>query len=146
MKNSTLVLIVGGLVLLALAGGGAATEVIMSDQRKLTAAQIYQLALSAGFTGYDLQTAVAIALAESGGDPGSLGDLNLGNSYGLWQINARWHPEFGPDFSALYDPQTNADAAFSVYKQAGNSFTPWSTYKGGQYVAFMEQAAQAAQA
>lgn len=130
-------LIGGGILLMARSGLGKTSGV-----GKLSASQIAALASSAGFQGEDLITAVAIALAESGGDPNAHGDLTLpgSGSYGLWQIYAHSHPEFGPDFTQLYDPQTNANAAFSVYSAAGNSFTPWSTFKGGQYAAFLDNA------
>src|SRR5215831_15280049 len=100
----------------------------------MTAEEIIPLAQNAGFSGQDLQTAVQVALAESSGNPSAWGDAGIGQgSFGLWQINAYWHPEFGPDFSQLYDPQTNANAAFSVYSKAGNSFSPWSSFKTGAY-------------
>lgn len=107
----------------------------------LTAPQIGQLAASAGFSGPDLITAVAVALAESSGNPNALGDG--GASYGLWQINVQYHPEFGPNFQALYDPATNAQAAYSVYSAAGRSFKPWTTFTSGAYAKFVSQVQQA---
>jgi len=106
----------------------------------LSPQQISQYASNAGFAGEDLITAVAIALAESSGNPGAVGDLDItkGGSVGLWQINLRWHPEYTAD--SLKDPQVNANAAFAVYSAAGDSFTPWSTYKTGAYLAHMSQA------
>jgi hypothetical protein len=110
----------------------------------LTAGQIAQYAAAAGFTGGDLVTAVAIALAESGGNPsnynkepqdvpGNFGrsspDDGLG-SYGLWQIYLAAHPEFAGE--NLLDPQTNANAAYAIYAVAGG-FHPWSTYTSGEY-------------
>jgi hypothetical protein len=104
----------------------------------LDPATIAQYAANAGFSGPALQTAVAIALAESGGNPNAVGDLNLGTSVGLWQINLRAHPEFAN--VNLRDPQTNANAAFAIYTAAGSSFSPWSTYKSGAYQAFLSAA------
>jgi Lysozyme like domain len=102
----------------------------------MTASEIATVAENAGFTGDDLTTAVAVALAESSGNPSAFGDAGIGQgSFGLWQINSKYHPEYGPDFSTLYDPQANANAAFAVYSQAGNSFKPWSTFKTGAYLA-----------
>lgn len=99
---------------------------------------IITVATNAGFTGQDLVTAVAVAMAESSGNPNALGDIGIGQgSFGLWQINSYWHPEYGPDFSKLYDPQTNANAAYAIYVAAGNSFTPWSTFKTGSYQQFV---------
>jgi len=91
---------------------------------KLTASDIAQYAANAGFTGSDLITAVAIALAESGGDPNAVGDN--GTSIGLWQIHFTVHPEF--DQSRLADPSYNAGAAYSIYSAGGGSFRAWSTF------------------
>ena len=90
----------------------------------LSAAQIAQYASNAGFEGDDLVTAVAIALAESSGNPGAVGDN--GTSIGLWQIHYTVHPEF--DSNQLTDPQYNANSAYSLYSRRGNSFNDWSTY------------------
>lgn len=106
----------------------------------LSPAQISVYAQQAGFTGQDLITAVAIAMAESSGNPRANGDLSLtpGGSVGLWQINLKYHPEFnGLD---LTDPQTNANAAYSVYAAANFSFSPWSTYKSGAYAQYVGDA------
>lgn len=107
---------------------------------RLSPVAIAQLASNAGFQGNDLVTAVAIALAESGGNPGIVGDLNItpGGSIGLWQINLRWHPEFTA--AALADPQTNANAAYQVYLAAGKTFRPWSTFKNGAFTAHLDAA------
>jgi hypothetical protein len=116
-----------------------------SARMHLTAGQIAQYAAAAGFSGADMVTAVAIALAESrGGDPNaynkepqdvpgnygrSSADDGLG-SYGLWQIYLAAHPEFAGE--NLLDPQTNANAAYAIYAVAGG-FHPWSTYTSGEY-------------
>jgi Lysozyme like domain len=106
----------------------------------LTPAQIRWYAQNAGFSGADLDTAVAVALAESSGNARiyspepQAGTPQGKGSYGLWQIYLQAHPEFaGQD---LYDPQTNAAAAFSVYSSAGG-FSPWSAYKSGRYQAYL---------
>lgn len=112
----------------------------------LTAAQIAYYAQNAGFTGQDLQTAVAIALAESSGNPNvynpeSAASTPAGQgSYGLFQIYLNAHPEY--QGVNLYDPQTNANAAYAIYAAAGG-FSPWSTYNSGTYEAYMGVAAPA---
>lgn len=107
----------------------------------MTISDIATVAQNAGFTGNDLVTAVAIALAESGGNPNALGDIGIGQgSFGLWQINSKYHPEFGPDFTSLYDPQTNANAAYEIYVNAGG-FSPWSTFNSGSYQSFVSSVA-----
>lgn len=104
---------------------------------KLNIDEIWTVASNAGFQGDDLATAVAVALAESSGNPNALGDLNItpGGSVGLWQVNLKYHPEYTTD--QLRDPQQNANAAFAIYQAAGNSFTPWSTFKNGAYLAHL---------
>jgi soluble lytic murein transglycosylase-like protein len=87
------------------------------------------LAQNAGFD--DTDTAAAIALAESSGNPNAVGDLTLGGSYGLWQINLKAHPEYADNPDQLFDPATNADAAYSVYQSQG--FQAWTTYNTGAY-------------
>jgi hypothetical protein len=122
----------------------------------LSASQIAQYAAAAGFSGNDLATAVAIAMAESQGGnpnayfsepqdvPGHYGRLSPNDglgSYGLWQIYLAAHPEFAGE--NLLDPQTNANAAYSIYAIAGG-FTPWSTYTQNLYQQYMPAALTAA--
>lgn len=96
---------------------------------------IARLAYAAGFRGQDLRTAVAIAMAESSGNPNAYNPERAAGtragrgSYGLWQIYLTAHPEYAG--ANLYDPLTNAKVAYAVYRQAGNRFTPWSTYNSG---------------
>jgi hypothetical protein len=130
-NDGLLLVAIGALILL----GGTELYAYMG---KLSASQIANVARNAGFSGNDLVTAVAIALAESSGNPQALGDTGIGEgSFGLWQINSYYHPEFGPDFTTLYDPQVNANAAYSVYRTSGNSFKAWSTFNNGAYVAYV---------
>jgi Lysozyme like domain len=93
---------------------------------------IAALAAGAGFSGNDVDIAVAVALAESSGDPNA---FNPEGSYGLWQIYVPDHPEFAG--WNLLDPQTNAQAAYRVYAKAGGRFTPWSAFKNKAYLAFL---------
>jgi len=108
----------------------------------LTPAQISYYAQNAGFSGDDLAIAVAVAMAESGGNPVTYnpetaakgGTPDGEGSYGLWQIYLKDHPEY--TYSNLYDPQTNANAAHDVYSAAGG-FHPWSTFNSGAYQAYL---------
>lgn len=115
---------------------------------KLSASDIARYASMAGFSGQDLVTATAIALAESSGDPQAVGDN--GTSYGLWQIHYTVHPEF--DSAQLFDPGYNATAAFSLYSRRGNTFNDWSTYTVPNasgvlpYSKYLDQAQQAVSA
>jgi hypothetical protein len=101
---------------------------IISDQ------QIAQVAQVAGLQGDDLSVAVAIALAESGGNPSAIGDKKLaperGPSIGLWQINigSKEHPEWSG--LNLADPAVNASCMFVLYSNRGGGFQDWSTFTG----------------
>ena len=112
----------------------------------LSAPQLQAYAAAAGFSGADLATAAAVALAESGGNPSAYnpetaaGTPDGQGSYGLWQIYLNAHPEFAG--LNLYDPQTNANAAYQVYAAAGG-FSPWSTYNSGAYLRYLSSPAPA---
>lgn len=107
----------------------------------LSPAQIQAYAANAGFSGADLAAAVAIALAESSGNPSAVGDKTLapaaGPSYGLWQINigSKANPQFAS--ANLFDPQINANAAYAIYSAWGDNFGAWSTYTSGKYQAYL---------
>ena|SRR5215469_1901621 len=104
------------------------------------------LAANAGFAGSDISVAAAIALAESNGNPTKYNaETQAGappgqGSYGLWQIYLFKHPQFAG--VNLYDPQTNANAAFSIYQSEG--FRAWTTYKTGAYLNYLSAVAAAA--
>lgn len=101
----------------------------------LSPADIAKYAYKAGFRGDALNVAVAIALAESGGNTAAYnpemaaGTPTGSGSRGLWQIYGAAHPQYNND--SAFDPAVNARAAFEVFREAGNRFTPWSTYNQG---------------
>ena len=132
-----IVIAIVGLAYLVITSGSAGASTIggLLGGGKLSSAAIRQLAVNAGFP--DPDTATAIAMAESSGNPAAVGDANLtpGGSIGLWQINLAAHPEYTAD--QLQDPQTNANAAYAIYAAAGNQFTPWTTYNTGAYQAYL---------
>lgn len=116
----------------------------------LSDAQIAGAAKAAGFSGSALAKAVAIALAESGGNPRAHNAVPPDNSYGLWQINMLGsmgpsrRRQFGlKSNSDLYDPTTNAKAAYAI-SGSGKNFKPWTTYTSGAYLRFMSRANKAA--
>src|SRR5437016_3461076 len=103
--------------------------------------QIARYAYDAGFRGDTLNTAVAVALAESHGRTGAIGDTTLQNatwgpSVGLWQIRSlnAGHGTAAErslrDAQANTDPATNARHAYAISGH-GRNFHPWSTYTGG---------------
>lgn len=112
----------------------------------LTASEIKGYAQKAGFSGADLDIAVAVALAESGGNTTAHNSKPPDDSYGLWQINmlGSMGPERRKQFSLvrneqLFDPAVNASAAYKIWKSQGWE-RGWTTYKNGKYKQFMDPA------
>lgn len=94
---------------------------------RLSPEQIAAYAYNAGFRGDALVTAVAVAMAESGGFTGAHNPSGE-DSRGLWQINVA--PKVRPNkWGDLYDPAVNAKAAFEV-SGGGANFRPWTTFTG----------------
>ena len=110
------------------------------DAEKLT-----NLARSVGIPEEKVSTMVAIALAESGGDPtidtvksGSDPDKKNEFSLGLWQINmlGRMGEERRKQFGIssneqLYDPVVNAKAALAILNSSG--LGAWGAYTNESY-------------
>jgi hypothetical protein len=105
----------------------------------------------AGFKGKALETAYAVMMAESGGNPrahnpnASTGD----NSYGLFQINmlgnlgpARLKQYGLKSNEDLFDPLTNARVAFRM-SGGGKNWQPWSAYKNGSYQQYLKAGSSA---
>lgn len=104
---------------------------VVSDQT------IAGAAAAAGFPRDQLPTAVAVAIAESGGDATAHNDSEPdgSQSYGLWQINSVHSQDLGAgDWS---DPTDNARMAFAVWSRAGRQWTPWTQWRNGAYLAFL---------
>lgn len=104
----------------------------------LSRAELQRLVTAAGFTGKDADIAVAVALAESGGNPRAHNSTPPDDSYGLFQINMLGalgpdrRKRFGLSSNAdLFDPATNARVAYSIFKASG--WSPWTTYTRGTY-------------
>jgi hypothetical protein len=93
----------------------------------LSSGEIKAYAAQAGFSGQALNTIVAIALAESGGDTGAqnLNDPN-GGSFGLVQINGSHFQGGGTTKSCALDAQCSMNYAFTLWSSQG--FEPWGTY------------------
>jgi hypothetical protein len=99
-------------------------------------AEIGAYAYQAGITSQSgLQAAIAIALAESGGNPNATGDVALQNatwgpSLGLWQIRSV-KAETGTgsvrDANQLKNPSFNAKSMHSI-SSGGKNWSPWTTW------------------
>jgi hypothetical protein len=98
--------------------------------------QIAGYAVSAGFPPDQIATAVAVALAESGGETTATNRNSNGSTdYGLWQINTVHGALLNQ--GDKFNGADNAKMALTVYARAGNKWTPWSVYKSGTYRAQM---------
>ena len=113
----------------------------MPSSSKLSAAQIATAMRKAGWPESAIPIGVAIAYAESGGDPKAVNHANRNGSsdYGLFQINTVHKALLKSGNWA--DPIDNAKMALKVYKDAGNRWTPWSTYNHGSYKKFYKASA-----
>lgn len=101
---------------------------------KLYYPQIALIALNAGFAVTDLELAVAICLAESGGETDVVTKSNIEYSVGLWQINLYAHPEVTE--TDMKNPQLNANYTYKLSKH-GTDWSPWSAYTNGRYKQFL---------
>jgi len=119
--------------------------------RVLSAPEIAQIAYNAGFRGSALTTAIAVSLAESGGNASAMGDIGLqdatwGPSVGLFQvrsINKQRGTGGVRDQYVNSDPATNAMAAYKI-SGGGSNFGAWTTYTKGMYKQFIHVAQLAA--
>lgn len=117
----------------------------------LSAVQIARHAYRAGFRAHALTTAVAVALAESNGDPTAHNAVPPDNSYGLWQVNmiGALGPDRRQEFGLksndqLFNPDRNAHAAWEI-SDHGHDFRPWSTFTNGAYTSHLAAARHAEQ-
>lgn len=110
---------------------------------RMSDGDIYVTVFNAGFGGGPSTiTAVAIALAESGGDSTATHkNTNGSTDYGLFQINS-----IHSDLLRKYnwrDPKQNAKMAF-IISSGGKNYRPWTTYNTGAYRRFVGRATRAA--
>ena len=113
-----------------------ATSAAYSGPGTLSARAIEGYWTSVGGPGGQIANiAQAITVPESGRRPGAVqaGQPYATTGWGLWQITpGNSEPQAGIN-QALLNPHNNAIAAVAKYRQAGNSFTPWTTYVNGLY-------------
>ena len=118
----------------------------------LTFAQLEGLWDAAGGLLSARETAAAIALAESSGNPSDINNSEYPDkpgyhvpvtgaqpeySVGLWQINLLAHTQYTEE--QMLDPFLNAEAAVAISNQ-GTDFGAWSTYANGAYKAHLATA------
>jgi hypothetical protein len=111
-----------------------------SGKGTVSLSQLVELAHEAGIPNDELATAVAIAEAESGGNPDAVDDDSNGSvDRGLWQINTVWDSVLpGNEFNEAYNAKSMA-----FISQGGTDWSPWVTYQTGAYQTYLPQAQQA---
>lgn len=112
-----------------------------------SASQVYTLLLQGGFTPGQATTMTAIAQAESGRNPGAVGDVGLENhtwgpSVGLFQIRTlKSETGTGSDRDIQHlmgNPQAQVEAALHISNH-GQNFHPWSTFTSGSFRKFLDE-------
>lgn len=110
-----------------------------------TPTQLAAAAVLGGWPLADLQTAVAVALAESSGQANVIGPLVAGSRpYGLMQVEYPMHQELFPggiQSGWWIDGATNFKMARTLYGSQG--WRAWETYTTGAYRIYSGQAAAA---
>jgi hypothetical protein len=118
----------------ARAGGPVAHAAGAGGGQKLSGRQIAALWTGAGGDPDAVDTAVAVALAESGGYTlAENHNTNGSTDRGVWQINSV-HGAL-----STFDPAGNARAAVSISGN-GRNWSPWVTYTNGAYRQHLGQA------
>src|SRR5205823_2828257 len=93
------------------------------------------------FPASEVDTAVAVAHAESSFNVKARNNVQAG-MLGLWQINLAAHRNLvgTKDWT---DPSVNAWMAYQIWHDAGDSWTPWSTYTSGSYRKYLSSGSEA---
>lgn len=122
----------------------------MGAKGSYSVGQMKDLLVKHGMAPDKATTLAAIGMGESGGDPTtdtvkSGLDPTKKNEFsvGLWQINNKAHADKlarrGWNVEDLRNPDKAAQIAIEVYKEAGDSFTPWSVYTKNRYQQYLPQ-------
>lgn len=115
---------------------------------KRSPSEIYAAATAVGLSSAAATIAVAVALAESGGNDTELGDVSLENntwgpSVGVWQIRTQKN-QTGTggdrDVQALTGNLQRQALAMKNISSGGANWTPWTTFTRGTYQQFLGQA------
>jgi hypothetical protein len=110
---------------------------------RYSATQLAAVAQSGGWPQADLQTAVAVALAESSGNCVAIGpSVGGARAYGVMQIMYPTHADlFASGIGSGYwmDAETNFTMGLKVYQSQG--WGAWTTYKTGAYRLYSATAA-----
>lgn len=116
------------------------------SQTPATPSQLALWCQQVGIPQDQIPTAVAIALAESGGKSTAVGGPNSDGSYdlGYWQINNKAHPGLLAQYPSWWEAASNARMMASV-SGGGRNWKPWTTYTSNKYKDFLPAATQGAE-
>ena len=126
-------------------GGGTYGTGATGKGHQYSFSQILSFAMGAGFKGQSARLMAAIAMGESGGFDGAVGDQSLANgtwgpSVGMAQVrtlNADRGKGTIRDIEALMgNPAMQMKAAYEISGH-GTNFNPWTVYKKGMYKKFL---------
>lgn len=144
---------------------------LMGSKLPLTYADVAALALGAGWKGWQVVTATAVAKAESNHDGYAVGVVGAemrttpagteeanpafrSLDVGLFQINTYWWPTV--TVADMLDPTKNAAQAFNIWRgrfdaasgtwadRTHAAWSPWAVYKAGTFEQYLSAAAAAA--
>lgn len=117
---------------------------------------LIRLLHGAGFRGKGLETAFAVALAESGGRANAFNGTGRDLSYGLFQINMKDNDPSSPNMGRnrrkqfgisnnkeLFNAKKNAAAAFEVSNK-GTWWKQWAAFTNGSFAKYLDDANTAA--
>ena len=105
---------------------------VKRSPKRLVPAQAVAVLRLAGWKGGDLMIITAIVMTENTPlDAHAVGGPNRDGSYdfGLCQVNSVHNPSESQKFNF----NANASLAHKIYADAGNKFTPWSTFNSGKF-------------
>ncbi len=99
-------------------------------RNRVSMAEAIRLAIAAGFPVHQAVIAGAVAMAESRLDPSAHNTRPPDDSVGLWQINMNAHGTRFGSVNDLKNPAINARAAYTIWKERGESWSAWGAYTG----------------
>ena len=128
----------------------------ITDKEQMITFLAIKLAESAGDPNapgdYQLADGTIVPAGTTGATPRSFGwyQIHMSDASKWGGIGAARRKQFTELFQLgrafrnedLYNPHLNTKAAIQVYKNAKNSFTPWTTFKDGSYKKHLDKARQ----
>lgn len=117
---------------------------------KLSPHEMAYLLKWAGIPDAELQTGVAIGIAESDGETDVMGRSTTGanvgqRDHGWIQVSGRWQWDKLIKFGNFRDPWANALMATAIFNEAVKAghggWTPWATFNNGSHLKWMVDAA-----